>query len=120
MSNNKKDPLTASNKTSYVPFVVYTGDGSKFVANLDQPSEPSVFSRMEELLKRLDAVEALRGQLHADLFGYPPPVAMVGAVSGESKALSGFEEMLATACTKAASLVGGMRTINQRMGCKEI
>jgi hypothetical protein len=79
--------------------------------------EPNIFFRVEELLKYLETAETLRVQLYTDVFGCLEPET---CVESQGPKLYGLEFMLANACTKAACLAGGLRKINQRMGCKEI
>jgi hypothetical protein len=79
-----------------------------------QPTEPNIFFQVEGLLKWLDTAGSLCQQFQNDVFG------VLAAVAPEQSKALGLELMLANACSKAACLVGELRTINQRMGCKEI
>ena len=77
----------------------------------DQPQDPGLTTRTEELLKHLYQLDQELVLMRTALFG--PMVSSMGETDKPDDSLA---DMLATACRKAACMVGEMATINSKIG----
>jgi hypothetical protein len=79
-----------------------------------EPSEPSLLTRTHELLAYLNQLEGGQSEIRTKLMGRPP---CDSACEPANKRLDEpcLEELLAKACSLAASLVGEQKTILARI-----
>lgn len=80
-----------------------------------QPKEPALLNRMHELLGYLNQMEGLQSDIRAKLHGRVPSSGSDGMGGNKRADEPCLDELLATACTLAANLVGEQKTILGRI-----
>lgn len=77
-----------------------------------EPQEPCTLNRADELLKYVSDLDSEVSRTQAILFGSVPES---GSADKKRSAPSSLDGKIAEACTRAASLCGFLRTINNQL-----